>query len=388
MRKVILAFVLMLSFEAFSQTDFGIFSGPYLQNITESEATLMWQTTKNAVAWVEVAPDDSLHFYGEERTRFYNTYLGKKKVGTLHSVRLKGLKPGENYRYRIFSQEVLEEKPSSVLYGKVVATKISKTKPLQFKTLPDKKNDFSFVVVNDIHENNELLQSLLKNVTKENVDFVVFNGDMVSNIRSKEAILNGFLTKSIDLFASEIPFYFARGNHETRGLSANEFMNYFPSPTGLPYYSFQQGNAFFIVLDAGEDKPDSDIEYGGLAAYDEYRTDQQKWLKDLVKSDAFTNTAFKIVIMHIPPMLNLWHGSLQVKKLFVPILNEAGIDLMLCGHLHKHIYSAAGQNGCNFPVLINSNKNRANITVSEQNINIKILDVQDKPEFDIKLNKK
>lgn len=388
MRKIILALVLVLSVKAYSKTDFEISTGPYLQNITESEATLIWSTTKNAIAWVEVAPDDSLHFYGEERVRYYNTYLGKKKVGTLHSVRLKGLKPGENYRYRIYSQEVLEETSSSVLYGKVVATKVSKTKPLQFKTLPIKKNDFSFVMVNDIHENNELLQSLLKNVKNENINFVVFNGDMVSNIRSKETILNGFLTKSIDLFATEIPFYYARGNHETRGVAANEFMNYFPSSTGLPYYSFQQGNAFFVVLDSGEDKPDSDIEYNGLAAYDEYRIGQQKWLKDVVKSDAFKNAAFKIVIMHIPPMLNPWHGSLHVKKLFVPILNDAGIDLMLCGHKHQHIFLKAGNEGCNFPVLINSNKNKANVSVTEQNININIFNELDKLEFEMQLNKK
>ena len=39
----------------------------------------------------------------------------------------------------------------------------------------------------------------------------------------------------------------------------------------------------FIVLDAGEDKPDDDVEYGGLADYDPYRLSQLSWLKEAVK---------------------------------------------------------------------------------------------------------
>jgi len=388
MKRYFIILFLTISFRVFAQSDFAIICGPYLQNVTQTEANVMWLTNKNAVSWVELAPDDSLHFYAEERPRFYQTFIGKKKVGTMHSIRLKGLKPGLSYRYRIYSQELLEEKGNEIIYGKVIASVMTKSKPYKFNTLDLYKTGFSFDVVNDIHENNQLLNLLLGNVKSENIDFVIYNGDMVTNFNSRERVINGFLSKSVEMFATGIPFYYARGNHETRWLHADEFMNFFPSPTGLPYYSFQQGNAFFVVLDSGEDKPDSDIEYGGLAAYDEYRTDQQKWLKDMVKSVAFKNAAFKIVIMHIPPMINLWHGSLEVKKLFVPILNEAGIDLMLCGHLHRHIFSKAGNGGCDFPVLINSNKNKANFTVSEHNIDVKVFNEQNKLEFEVKLDKK
>lgn len=36
----------------------------------------------------------------------------------------------------------------------------------------------------------------------------------------------------------------------------------------------------------------------------------------------------------MPPSadLNIWHGQKEVFKKFVPILNELGVDLILCGH--------------------------------------------------------
>lgn len=388
MKKHVVFLLLILSLKLYAQTDFVITCGPYLQNVTQTEANIMWMTNKNAVSWVELAPDDSLHFYAEERPRFYQTFIGKKQVGTMHSICIKNLKPGKGYRYRIYSQEVLEEKGNGIIYGKVIASAFFKSKPYKFNTLVVQKTAFSFDVVNDIHENNELLNLLLGNVKSDNVDFVIYNGDMVSSFNSREKIIKGFLSESVRMFATEIPFYYARGNHETRWLHANEFMNYFPTPTGLPYYTFQQGNTFFIMLDSGEDKPDSDIEYSGLSAYDEYRGVEQEWLKGVVKTEAFKNAAFKVVIMHICPILDTWHGAMQINKLFVPILNEVGIDLMLCGHKHRHIFSKAGNGGCNFPILVNSNKNKVHVDVTQQNLVVNVYNEKNKPEFDIKLNKK
>jgi hypothetical protein len=59
------------------------------------------------------------------------------------------------------------------------------------------------------------------------------------------------------------------------------------------------------------------------------------------------------VICHIPPD-NSWHGDAEVMKKFVPVLNKAGIDIMLSGHLHRHIKRDANDK-VHFPVLVNSN---------------------------------
>lgn len=384
-------FFLLLAFffaiESFSQTDFKITTGPYLQNVTENEATIVWQTSGDAMSWVELAPDDSTHFFRVERPQYFQTHIGKKVVTRNHTIRLKNLQPGTAYRYRIYSHEVLGGTGSSTQYGKIAASKIFKSTPLTFRTLDTDKQAFSFLMVNDIHENNELLTNLLKNVKTEKVDFVVYNGDMVHDMRSPEKIPTGFLNKSVELFASEVPFYMVRGNHETRGLHAIDYMHYFPSSTGQPYYTIHHGNTFMIVLDSGEDKPDSNIEYGGLAAFDEFREEQLIWLKDVVKSDAFRTAKNRIVFVHMPPMPDHWHGPWMVNQLYVPVLNEAGVDLMLCGHQHRHYYHEMNYGGCRFPVLVNANKNKVRIDADGKGLKIKVLNEQDKPEFEVKLTK-
>lgn len=386
MKKIFLFLILVFSLQAFSQESFQIVSGPYLQSVTDTEATVVWTTNRQAVSWVELAPDDSTHFYHAPRPRYYNLSLGKKLIGTIHAVRIQNLEPGIKYRYRIYSQEVLEENASDVLYGKIAASKIFKANPFLFQTLDKDKTSFSFLTVNDIHENNDLLKSLLRNVKNENVDFVFFNGDMVNNMQTPEKILNGFLNLSVEMFASEIPFYIARGNHETRGLTAGRFMDYFPTSTGKPYFTLEHGNTFFIVMDGGEDKPDSDIEYGGLAAYDQFRIEEQQWLKKVVQSEPFKAARHKIVIMHIPPgNENAWHGPWHIKELFVPVLNGTGIDLMLCGHIHRHAYYKDGTGGTDFPVLINTYKNKTRVDVSDKGLVVKSLNEENKPEFEIEL---
>ena len=165
-------------------------------------------------------------------------------------------------------------------------------------------------------------------------------------------------------------------------------MDYFPTPTGQPYYTLHHGKTFFIVLDGGEDKPDSDIEYGGLAAYDQYRIEEQQWLKKVVQGEAFKAAKHKIVIVHIPPGDdNSWHGPLHTAELFVPLLNGNGIDIMISGHIHRHIYYKDGTGGTDFPVLINAYKNRTRVDVSDKGLVVKSLNVENKPEFEIKLKK-
>ena len=84
---------------------------------------MVWATSKPALSWVEVAEDDGRSFYAVEHERRYETVAGRKQAHkTLHSIRLKGLRPGTKYRYRIFSQEVREWKYNDrVYYGDIAA---------------------------------------------------------------------------------------------------------------------------------------------------------------------------------------------------------------------------------------------------------------------------
>ena len=87
---------------------FSITHGPWLCDMSETAVTIVWLTNRNALSWVEIAPDDGSHFYGEERPKYYDTYMGRKQASTmLHKVRVENLSPGKKYRYAVFSREVL-----------------------------------------------------------------------------------------------------------------------------------------------------------------------------------------------------------------------------------------------------------------------------------------
>ena len=49
-----------------------VLCGPYVQCMSETGFTVIWTTDVDAVAWVEVAPDDGSHFYNKERDKYYD----------------------------------------------------------------------------------------------------------------------------------------------------------------------------------------------------------------------------------------------------------------------------------------------------------------------------
>ena len=341
--------------------------GPYLQQMGENEVTIIWTTNNDALSWVELAPIGSDSFYASERPKFYDTAYGSKKTGKLHRITLSGLQPGTEYRYRIFSKEIVSYENHRVLYGNIASSNVYSQVPYIFKTLDTQKSTLSFKVVNDIHAKNNNLHKMLSDTDKNNTDLVIFNGDMVSMLNDTKEIFTGFMDTSIELFAKEVPVFYSRGNHETRGQGSSGLYDYFPTKTGEFYYTFQAGPVFFIVLDGGEDKPDSDIEYSGLAHFDAYRSEQAEWLESIVSSNEFRQAPFRIVIMHIPPAASTWHGTKEVTQKFIPILNNAQIDVMLCGHTHNYKFIDKGEEpGIKFPILINDDETWLDVVVDSE----------------------
>ncbi len=359
-----------------NETPFKFDCQPYLQNVTDTSATVVWATNLPAVSWVELAPDDGLHFYAEERPKFFDSLFGRKKTGCIHRITLTGLKPDTKYRYRIYSNEVFDKGERRVRYGRVEASDVYRGKPYEFRTTGAKKDAIHFAVVNDIHEHADRYRKLFHQVDSTTLDFMVLNGDMVNNMDTMPQLYNGFLNTSSEMFARSMPFYMVRGNHETRGKVQHNFIEMFPTSTGQPYYTFSRGPVFFIALDGGEDKPDSDIEYCGLADFDNYRTSQAQWLEQVVNSDDFRNATYRVVLIHVPPVGITWHGLAEVQNKFMPILNKAGIDLMISGHLHRHGYVAAGEQGLGFPLIINSNVEIMDIKANDDVMDIKVKDTE------------
>ncbi|MBR1705223.1 MAG: fibronectin type III domain-containing protein [Bacteroidales bacterium] len=89
------ALVVGLSVTAWGQDAAKVACGPYLQQVTETSFTVMWETDIDAVGWVEVAPDDRSHWYNRERRRYYDlSGEGLLPVTRLHKVVVDGLEPG------------------------------------------------------------------------------------------------------------------------------------------------------------------------------------------------------------------------------------------------------------------------------------------------------
>lgn len=122
MKKFLFLLILLSIME--SAQAIKIIYGPYLQMVTETEATIVWVTDNKSLSWVEIAPNDTLNFYAEQRPQYFETYLGRKVLGTVHRVRINKLTKGTTYRYRIFSQEVLDEQDYQITYGPVTASNV------------------------------------------------------------------------------------------------------------------------------------------------------------------------------------------------------------------------------------------------------------------------
>lgn len=380
MRPLVIAVIALLTAIGACPAQESVFSithQPYLQALHDTGVTIVWTTSSPAVAWVELAPDDGTHFYATERPKYYAASHGFKNVSTVHKVRLTNLEPGTKYRYRVYSQEVLHHQGTDVRYGKTVATRVYQQEPLSFATSSPNQDRVSFAVINDMHGRNEVMKNLLGQLDWQTTDLVFFNGDMANDLRSEAQMFDHFMDTATALFASETPMYYSRGNHETRGHFASEFPRYFPTASGALYYLLRRGPVCFVVLDCGEDKPDSDIEYSGIVDMDAYRDEQAAWLAQALRSPEYQEAPYKVVICHIPPFGG-WHGEIEIANKFVPLLNEAGAQIMLSGHLHRHIKQGPQLSGHSFPVLVNSNNNLIKVDADSERLRVQVLDQEGK----------
>ena len=354
-----------------------IVAGPYIQQFDENSATIVWATDVDGVSWVEVAPDDGSHFYAQARPKFFDAPMGKKQITKIHRVKVKGLESGKKYFYRVFTKEMAGGEGERVFYGNIASTRVFRVTPPSFKTLEKDKESLQFTVVNDIHEDVKRLETFLKDI--EGDDFVVFNGDMMSNIRTQQQMYDGCLVQATKSTKSSMPILYSRGNHETRGAASELFIKFFPTDTNKPYYAKKIGKFFFIFLDSGEDKPDSDIEYSDTADFDNYRKEQAQWLEKIVNSDDFKNAYKRIIITHIPPAWGAWHGSINFRKYFSPVLKGKKIDVIFSGHLHGDYRYFEPNEDFDMPCVVNSNMEKIKVKATKDEI---ICDF-----YDIKSNK-
>lgn len=320
--------------------------GPYLQNLTPDSVTIVWISSKKSLSWVEYGEGR----YTSKKALAYNNGLIEAN-NCIHKITLKNLKPGTAHRYRIVSTEILGFKGSRVEFGESIESPL-----LSFSTPELRGEEVKLVILNDIHDRPQIIPQLLYRHgykgNEKDYDFVVFNGDCFDWVSSEQQMIDHLLQPCIDIFASETPFLLIQGNHECRGGFSRHIPEYFAYPENKYYFSFRQGPIHFLVLDSGEDKPDDNVEYGGLVAFDQYRETQAEWLKKEIEKEEFKQAPFRVLLIHISPYHSGdWHGTLHCREVFGPILNKAGIDLQISGHTHRYMMHEADENH-NYPIVI------------------------------------
>lgn len=361
--------------------------GPYLQAVSDDGFTVVWMTDMDAVSWVEVAPDDGTHFFAEDRPKYYQSVMGKRPIGKLHSVRVGGLEKGTTYRYRVMQQSVLTPKDDKrIVFGIKSGNNPFREKPYTVTTLDPEAASLDFAIVNDIHGRDSLFRMLMQDIPKDSMDMVFFNGDMLSAMDSQKQLIDGYLGSAAELFGACIPFYNNRGNHEGRGMFSYRYLDFFPTTTGNTYYMVRQGPAAILVLDCGEDKPDSDDSYFGLSLSDDFREKEAEWLAKIIETKEFKDAPVKIAVCHMPSSVGGWHGNIELNRLFIPLLEKAGVDIMLSGHIHRYSFSGPGERGCGFPVLINGFNEKHYFHVTAEGITAKRIDAAGKvlQEYDFR----
>lgn len=319
--------------------------GPYVQAITEDSAYIVWVTDKASYGWVEVKGE------GEKKPVTYiESNLGLKYNRRVHRVPVKNLKAGTLYEYEIFSQH---EEKGGKLSKPISLAANSQGNKLSFRTNDRNKESISFMITADTHYNPTLFSKLYTLDRIKDKDFVMFDGDMVTTFASEKSHFDKLFNKIQETFDHHnTQFYFVRGNHDARGNHAQYFLDYYPTWTGMPYFAFRHGPVFFLAIDGGEDKPDSDIEYYGTAAFDLYREAQGKWLESVFESEEFKTAAYRVIISHIPLNKNSWHGGRHAWEHISQRCEDKGFNIMISGHLHKHRFYKEGVLHNTFPTLV------------------------------------
>ena len=380
MKKAIINIMLLICTMAATAQEFKFNHGPYLQNMGNDEVTVYFTTNKEAFSWVEVTGDR-----WTKPQKFATMFAGQYDAYTKENrVRITGLRPGVKYRYRLISKEITKYQPYSIQYGDSIATSWE-----EFYTLNPNQKSFTFALTNDGHDNPGKVKELLGKVQLNNMDMIFYLGDMISHYEKEEAPYYAYIDPSVELFAKNKPFISIRGNHEMRGKLTRKYMNVIGCPNDRFYNIAYFGNTAIIMLDTGEDKPDSQPVYAGMNSYDNYRMEQVEWLKKEAATKRFKAAKNKIVLMHIYPKVTEKNADIpeeyaakELAKHFLPLFNEIGIDLTISGHTHRYFLTEKGECGNNFPMIANDNKSIMVVKSDKKGINVKIVNQKDEVLLD------
>ncbi|MES2693117.1 MAG: metallophosphoesterase family protein [Verrucomicrobiota bacterium] len=337
MKLRLLSLILALAGAATLDAAPTIIRGPYLQSATPTTMVVRWRTDTT---------EGSVVSYGTERNALTSSTKAEG-VSAEHIVQLKGLKPNTRYFYAVGAAAVPAADPKKE--AAVAEDAPGRVQINSFTTPPEvgPAQASRFWVLGDPGTKNAV-QTAVRDV------YYKFNGD-----RRTDAILllgdNAYpdgtdtdyqkgIFEMYPTILKTTPLWSCLGNHDAK--SANSitqsgvYYDIFTFPTQAQaggvmsgtesYYSFDYANVHFISLDSH----DSDRSPDGA---------MMQWLKaDL----AATQRDWIIAFFHHPTYTKGTHDSDKdsdsqgrmndMRAIFLPVLEKAGVDLVLTGHSHVY----------------------------------------------------
>jgi len=267
-----------------------IIKGPYLQDLRADGITIMWETKNPATGKVVFGKSRSL---GNE--------VFETDLTTIHEIMLDELNVETEYYYQVISNS-------------------TKSKVYTFKTAVERDSPFTFAVYGDNKNGPHNHKRIADLIFSKRPGFAIHCGDMVNRGYIYKQWEKFFFTPAREMMR-EIPLFPLLGNHEEH---AQLYYDFFSLPNNAQWYSFNYGNAHFVILDSDT----KELEKDG---------DQISWLIE----DLENNTAeWTFVSFHHPPFTaggNYYRKSrIYRKNLLYPILEKYGVDIVFNGHDHNY----------------------------------------------------
>jgi hypothetical protein len=297
--------------------------GPYLQQGAPTSMVVRWRTN---------TPTETLLEY---RT-FSNSVAGAFKSSVLtteHEAKLTGLAPHTRYYYQIKTH-------AKVLAGgdpehSFVTSPVGAEESIRIWLLGDAGSSGRLPRGEDPLQA-AVRDAFLRQHPVADFDFIMMLGDNAYETGTDEEYQRGFFEPYRSVLRSKVVWP-TQGNHDH---TAKAYYPVFTLPTrgesgGVPsgverFYSFEYGNAHFISLN-------SEIADPSL------RESMMTWLR---KDLAANKKPWTIVFWHHPPYSKGHHDSDDLKdsggrmawmrERIVPILDQAGVDLVFTGHSHSY----------------------------------------------------
>ena len=182
------------------------------------------------------------------------------------------------------------------------------------------------------------------------IDFLVLNGDIPDHsgdIKNFTAIHK----IAAEITDGERPVVFSRGNHDMRGIYAENLSDHTPVDNGRSYYTFQLGSIWGMVLDCGEDKYDYHVEYAHTICCEDFRKRELEFIKNVIvnarKEYEADGVKTKIVIAHDPfteylPKYTSEADYATYGEWAKLLRDYIKPKAMICGHVHQAYISEVG----------------------------------------------